>query len=619
MSNTKYVGRVGALAVALGVGISVANTPAVAYAETADSSKCSSDSSEPDRTALVMGGATVPTPDDYLVEVIKNQYIEPTHPGEDIAYCRVSVRMEAWPITGLVRVLGIAFGDPEVWGPGGAGWWPDAPLWKLTGLFDLTADQAVRAGVSNLEQAMADHPNVPLVIYGISEGSLIATAEKRKLAEQYPEGTDAPDIDFVMQGTFNRPNGGLHARFPGLYLPIDWTFDGPAPTDTQFDTVIVDRQYDGIGDFPLYPINVVADLNALLGTVYVHTHAWDVSLPALNPTESAAYQGKYGDTSYYLFETHDLPLFGPLRTLGVPESLIDVVEPSFRVIVELGYDRSIPPWEPTPARLIPRHDPATVADDLLDAIGEGVTNARALFGSPAPLNIPKSVTADEEAAAEELASGPESSIETVSPNVGEPVSQLLATVGSQPLQPLAVSQHDTIDEGINNAAALSGSPPPLNTPAPPTANQGEAVAQSGAALDTTLNGDSRDVGDDASLVQPAVDSQLPKPPAVTHDDLVGTQRTVSRELAATRNQINDTIGEVNSVIGNGRTNVRAGDRGSTETTARPERKTSVRDAVTRASSDINKFVTSVSDSIKQTLSGGQDYGDGDDNREDETE
>ncbi len=68
-------------------------------------------------------------------------------------------------------------------------------------------------------------------------------------------------------------------------------------------------------------------------------------------------------------------MFGPLRTLGVPESLIDVVEPFFRVIVELGYDRSIPPWEPTPARLIPPLDPVTVATDLVNAIGEGINNA----------------------------------------------------------------------------------------------------------------------------------------------------------------------------------------------------------------------------------------------------
>ena len=46
-----------------------------------------------------------------------------------------------------------------------------------------------------------------------------------------------------MGGTPNLPNGGLFARFPGLYLPIiDWSFNGPAPTDTQFDTVVSNRQ-----------------------------------------------------------------------------------------------------------------------------------------------------------------------------------------------------------------------------------------------------------------------------------------------------------------------------------------------------------------------------------------
>ena len=358
--------------------------PSLIELEEADS--CAS--SSPDRTALVMGGGTVDKPDDYLVGLIKNQYIEPTHPGADIAYCPVTTPMEAFPITGFVRVLGIAFGPPEVWGPGGAGWWPDAPWWKNTGLFDPTVDQAVQIGVSNLEHEMALHGNDHLVIYGISEGSLIAVAEKRKLAEQYPEGTDAPDIDFVMQATFNLPNGGLHARFPGLKLPIGWTFDGPAPTDTQFDTVVINRQYDGIADFPLYPINVIADLNAMLGTVYVHTYSWDVSLPADDPTESPAYQDNYGDTSYYFFENPDLPLFGPLRTLGVPEPLIDVFEPFFRVIVELGYDRSIKPWEPTPARLIPRLNPVTVAGDLVNAIGEGINNALAITGSPAPPSVP---------------------------------------------------------------------------------------------------------------------------------------------------------------------------------------------------------------------------------------
>ena len=74
--------------------------------------------------------------------------------------------------------------------------------------------------------------------------------------------------------------------------------------------------------------------------------------------------------------------------IGVPEPLIDVVEPFFKVLVELGYDRSIPPGEPTPARLIPPINPVKVAADLVNAVGEGVNNALALTGSPPLLRIP---------------------------------------------------------------------------------------------------------------------------------------------------------------------------------------------------------------------------------------
>jgi hypothetical protein len=206
--------------------------------------------------------------------------------------------------------------------------------------------------------------------------------EKRKLAEQYPDGTAAPDIDFVLTSDFNVPNGGIHARFPGFYIPIlDWTFDGPEQTNTQFHTDVIIRQYDGFADFPLYPLDVIATLNALLGVIYVSPFLFDVSLQP-DPTATPPTVSQHGNTIYYFFETEDLPLFGPLRTLGVPESLIDVVEPFFRVLVELGYDRTIPPGEPTPARLIPPLNPVTVTTDLVNAIGEGVNNAAALVGSP---------------------------------------------------------------------------------------------------------------------------------------------------------------------------------------------------------------------------------------------
>jgi len=346
-----------------------------------------------DSTALMLGGTSIPTWNEAEVEFIMGQFIAPTHPGQTIKPVAVTTPEELWPGGRWVGpLLCLALCPTSVFGPGGSGWLPDEPLWKLSGLFDLTFDQSVQAGVADLEAAMAEHGNDNLVIYGYSQGAVVANVEKRRLAQQYPDGTDAPDVDFVLGGDPNLPNGGFLARFPGLYIPIlDFSFNGPAATDTQFDTVEINRQYDFMSDFPLYPINVIADLNALLGFFYVHIYPFDVSL-APDASTSPAYQGTHGDTSYYFFQTEHLPLFHQLRMLGVPESLIDVVEPFFRVIVELGYDRSIPPWEPTPARLIPTLDPATVATDLVDAVGEGINNAAALVGSPPLPSIPAPVT-----------------------------------------------------------------------------------------------------------------------------------------------------------------------------------------------------------------------------------
>jgi hypothetical protein len=403
MSNGEQVGRVRALAFArqvrsfrrtatrMSVSIGVAVLVVMATVVLALVSTVSPAVRLSASTALIMGGSSVPTPDDAYIDAVRNHFIAPTHPGQDINYVAVTAPMEVWPITGLGRLVWLVLGPPSIWGPGGPGW-PDEPWWKLSGLFDLTIDQSIQAGVADLEKSMAEHGNDHLVIYGYSQGAMIANREKRKLADQYPAGTQAPDIDFVLSGDPNLPNGGLSARFPGLYIPIlDLSLNGPEPTDTPFDTVVITRQYDGLADFPLYPLNVISLLNAVLGVVYVHPYDLDVSLPA-DPTKSPAYQGTHGDTSYYFFENPDLPLFAPLRTLGVPESLIDVVEPFFRVLVELGYDRSIPPWEPTPARLIPQLDPAKVMTDLVAAIGEGINNAFTLFGSPLPSRSPVPVT-----------------------------------------------------------------------------------------------------------------------------------------------------------------------------------------------------------------------------------
>ncbi len=372
MGYSRCLGRVGALAVALGIGM-------VAGAPTA----MASDPPPPDKTALVLGGTSIPTPDQRYIDLARVLFIEPTQqPGQHVDYISVTTPEEGGPITGVLRVIGLVI-NPDLAGFDGP-LWPDEPLWKLSGIFDLTLTQSIAQGVPLLEAAMAANGNDHLIIFGYSQGAAIANIEKAKLAEQYPEGTEAPDIEFVLIGDTNVPNGGLFARFPGLHIPIlDWSFNGPAPTDTQFHTTEYIRQYDGFADFPLYPLNLVSTANAILGIGYSHGFYLNP-----DPDDPPPVHTQYGDTDYYFQPVNDLPLFGPLRTIGVPEPVIDVFEPVVREIVELGYDRSIPPGEPTPARLIPPLNPATVAGDLVKAVGEGITNAAALIGLPPPLSIP---------------------------------------------------------------------------------------------------------------------------------------------------------------------------------------------------------------------------------------
>ena len=242
---------------------------------------------------------------------------------------------------------------------------------KLSGLFDLTFDQSVAQGVTNLDQEISDRPGEHLVVFGYSQGAIVANLEKQALQDQYPNG-DGPDIEFVLIGDPNVPNGGLAARFPGLYLPIlDFTFNGPAPTDTQFHTTDVIQQYDGVSDFPLYPINLASTGNALLGAVFIHPRDLEVNPEGVIHTVT-------GDTDYYFLPTENLPLFEPLRLVGVPEPVIDVVEPVVKEVVEMGYDRTIPPGTPTPARLIPPLPTAQNVHDVVNALDEGVDNAKKL-------------------------------------------------------------------------------------------------------------------------------------------------------------------------------------------------------------------------------------------------
>lgn len=257
-------------------------------------------------------------------------------------------------------------------------------LFPFTGLDSLTLDQSVAQGVQNLntaiaaQQALGNH----VIVFGGSQSAVVATLEMRYL-ETLPVGV-RPALDqlsFVLIANPDRPDGGLLARLPGFSIPgIGFTFYGATPTNA-YPTIDYAVQYDGAADFPQFPINILADANAVAGFLFVHpaydmVTAGQIASGVVQPVSPADTQ-----TTYILIPSHNLPLLDPLRAIPlVGNPLADLVQPDLRVLVELGYDRTAYQDVPTAFGLFPHIDPATVGAELQQGAVQGITDALADVG-----------------------------------------------------------------------------------------------------------------------------------------------------------------------------------------------------------------------------------------------
>jgi PPE-repeat protein len=259
-------------------------------------------------------------------------------------------------------------------------------LFPFTGLTSLPLDQSVAHGVQNLntaimaQQALGNH----MVVFGGSQSAVIATLEMRYL-QTLPAGvrpgTDA--LSFVLIGNPDRPDGGFLERLGGFSIPgLGFTAYGATPTNA-YPTIDYAVQYDGVADFPKYPIDIFADANALAGFLFVHP-AYNHVTPAqiasgvIEPVSPADTQ-----TTYILIPSQNLPLLDPLRAIPlVGNPLADLVQPDLRVLVELGYDRAAYQDVPTTFGLFPHIDQATVAAELQQGAMQGINNALADLGLP---------------------------------------------------------------------------------------------------------------------------------------------------------------------------------------------------------------------------------------------
>ena len=241
-------------------------------------------------------------------------------------------------------------------------------------------DQSVGQGVTSLGRAIdGQQEGESIVVFGYSQSARIASIEKGNLAAA---GSTLP-LSFVLIGNPNRPNGGILQRFEGLEIPIlGVTFDGATPTNTDFKTVDVTRQYDGWSDFPNNPLNPFATANAIAGIQYLHGDYQSVGLG------NALYQGSYGDTDYYMIPSRRLPLLIPLEQAGVPSPIVTVLDAPARVLVEAGYDRTISPGQPTTASIMYFPDPVKTGVNFVVAIPTGLDDGAQEVANVRPFGTP---------------------------------------------------------------------------------------------------------------------------------------------------------------------------------------------------------------------------------------
>jgi hypothetical protein len=305
-------------------------------------------------TTLVIGGSGTPIPGQtYVSQVVSNFITNPLF-------------NPLFPFDPS-RVQGL--NTPE-------GYYP------FTGIKDLPVGVSISRGVTILDQAIqsAVAGGNTANVLGYSQSAVIASLEMRALnPTDTPGGSAIPfgHLNFTLLGDPMNPNGGLLERFVGLTIPSGGLdFYGATPGNS-FPTKIFTQEYDGYADFPQYPIDFLADLNAFFGSAFVHG-----SYPILTATQlgTAITLPTAGDTTttYYMIPTPNLPLLDPVRAIPfIGNPIADLVQPDLRVLVDLGYGSTTQGWStgpanvPTPFGVIPPVSPGAVVSALAAGTPQG--------------------------------------------------------------------------------------------------------------------------------------------------------------------------------------------------------------------------------------------------------
>lgn len=273
-------------------------------------------------------------------------------------------RPSDWPILSSVlasqgltqeRWLDFASRVGENWLPGTKPIPLDYPgqLGFISGPNALSGDQSTEIGQTALDalirQQLQQQPGVPIVVAGLSEGTLVIDRELDYLSANPAGAPGREQLSFVVFGDMRRGLGQMY--FPGVSVPIfGYTFK--PVTETKYDVSVVIEQWDGWANPPDRPWNLIADLNALMGAVYTVDGSNDHSQTSLDSLSDAVVVSTTppnslgGTTTTYMVPKADLPLTRPLSQLGVPSWAVAELNKLLMPIIHYGYSVLTPELGP---------------------------------------------------------------------------------------------------------------------------------------------------------------------------------------------------------------------------------------------------------------------------------
>ncbi|MGV0625942.1 PE-PPE domain-containing protein [Mycolicibacter minnesotensis] len=221
-------------------------------------------------------------------------------------------------------------------------------------LLDASMAQGAKLLVDRI-QALIDDGRVdaenPVTVFGYSQSAALTTLAMQQLNDA---DVSSDMVRFVLIGNSANPNGGLLVSFDQMPQIVESmaesgvTLGNPTP-NALYPTDIYTLEYDGFADFPRYPLNFLSSLNAIMGMATQH-----IAYLGLTPEQIAGAtlleSSPDSMVNSYVISSEHLPLLWPLLFIPVTgKPLYDLMEPTMRILVNLGYGSIENGWNSGPA------------------------------------------------------------------------------------------------------------------------------------------------------------------------------------------------------------------------------------------------------------------------------